>query len=81
MLLPAAVAASGEVLLVQVRANRVRAKQVPVPFYKRVKKYVEEVYEEAYLVQNLNQETALLIMEITKLRLRSGHYIETLAFL
>jgi aminomethyltransferase len=37
-LLPAAVAASGADVLVQVRANRVRAKQVPAPFYKRVKK-------------------------------------------
>jgi aminomethyltransferase len=37
-LLPAAVAASGDDVLVQVRANEVRAKQVPVPFYKRAKK-------------------------------------------
>ncbi len=37
-LVPAATAASGEDVLVQVRTNRVRAKQVPVPFYKRVKK-------------------------------------------
>jgi aminomethyltransferase len=37
-LVPAAVAASGADLLVQVRANRVRAKQVPTPFYKRTKK-------------------------------------------
>jgi aminomethyltransferase len=37
-LVPASVAASGEDLLVQVRANRVRAKQVPAPFYKRPKK-------------------------------------------
>jgi aminomethyltransferase len=37
-LLPAAVAAGGADVLVQVRANRVRAKQVPAPFYKRVKK-------------------------------------------
>jgi aminomethyltransferase len=37
-LLPAAVAASGADVLVQVRANRVRAKQVPAPFYKRAKK-------------------------------------------
>ena len=37
-LVPAAVAASGEDVLVQVRANRVRAKQVPMPFYKRAKK-------------------------------------------
>jgi aminomethyltransferase len=35
---PAAVAASKEDVLIQVRANRVRAKQVPAPFYKRVKK-------------------------------------------
>ncbi len=34
-LVPATVAASGEDVLVQVRANRVRAKQVPLPFYKR----------------------------------------------
>jgi aminomethyltransferase len=37
-LVPATVAASGEDVLVQVRANQVRAKQVPMPFYKRVKK-------------------------------------------
>jgi aminomethyltransferase len=37
-LLPVAVAASGADVLVQVRANRVRAKQVATPFYKRVKK-------------------------------------------
>jgi aminomethyltransferase len=37
-LVPAAVAASGEDVLVEVRGNRVRAKQVPAPFYKRVKK-------------------------------------------
>jgi aminomethyltransferase len=37
-LVPASVAASREDLLVQVRANRVRAKQVPAPFYKRPKK-------------------------------------------
>jgi aminomethyltransferase len=36
-LLPVAVAASGADVLVQVRANRVRAKQIPAPFYKRVK--------------------------------------------
>jgi aminomethyltransferase len=35
---PTAVAASGADVLVQVRANQVRAKQVPIPFYKRVKK-------------------------------------------
>jgi aminomethyltransferase len=34
-LVPAAVAASGEDVLVQVRANQVRAKQVPLPFYRR----------------------------------------------
>jgi aminomethyltransferase len=37
-LVPTAVAASGANVLVQVRANRVRAKQVGLPFYKRVKK-------------------------------------------
>jgi aminomethyltransferase len=37
-LVPAAVAASGADVLVQVRANRVRAKQIPAPFYKRAKK-------------------------------------------
>ena len=37
-LVPAAVAASGADVLVQVRTNRVRAKQVATPFYKRVKK-------------------------------------------
>jgi aminomethyltransferase len=37
-LLPAGVAAGGQDVLVQVRANRVRAKQVPAPFYKRAKK-------------------------------------------
>jgi aminomethyltransferase len=37
-LVPAEVAAGGADVLVQVRANRVRAKQVPVPFYKRPKK-------------------------------------------
>jgi aminomethyltransferase len=37
-LVPAEVAASGEDVLVQVRANQVRAKQVAVPFYKRAKK-------------------------------------------
>jgi aminomethyltransferase len=35
---PTAVAASGEDVLVQVRTNQVRAKQVPIPFYKRPKK-------------------------------------------
>jgi aminomethyltransferase len=37
-LVPASVAASGADVLVQVRANRVRAKQVGTPFYKRGKK-------------------------------------------
>jgi aminomethyltransferase len=37
-LVPTAVAASGEDVIVQCRANAVRAKQVPVPFYKRAKK-------------------------------------------
>ena len=37
-LVPAEVAASGSDVLVQVRANQVRAKQVPLPFYKRAKK-------------------------------------------
>jgi aminomethyltransferase len=35
---PTDVAASGSDVLVQVRANQVRAKQVPAPFYKRAKK-------------------------------------------
>jgi aminomethyltransferase len=35
---PAAIAESKEDVFVQVRANKVRAKQVPTPFYKRVKK-------------------------------------------
>jgi len=37
-LVPAAVAAGGADLLVDVRGNKVRAKQVPLPFYKRVRK-------------------------------------------
>ena len=37
-LVPAETAASGRDVLVQVRANQVRAKQVPLPFYKRSKK-------------------------------------------
>jgi aminomethyltransferase len=37
-LVPAEVASSGSDVLVQVRANQVRAKQVPLPFYKRAKK-------------------------------------------
>ena len=36
-LVPASVAASGADVLVQVRANQVRAKQVALPFYKRAK--------------------------------------------
>jgi aminomethyltransferase len=37
-LVPAAVADSGRDVLIDVRGNRVRAKQVPLPFYKRPKK-------------------------------------------
>ena len=37
-LVPAAVAASGTDVVVQCRANAVRAKQVPIPFYKRPRK-------------------------------------------
>ena len=37
-LVPAAVAASGVDVIVECRANKVRAKQVPLPFYKRPKK-------------------------------------------
>jgi aminomethyltransferase len=37
-LVPAAVAGSGSDVLVDVRGNRVRARQVPVPFYRRAKK-------------------------------------------
>ena len=37
-LVPAEVAASGADVIVQCRANHVRAKQVPLPFYKRAKK-------------------------------------------
>jgi aminomethyltransferase len=37
-LVPAEYAASGRDMLIQVRANQVRAKQVPLPFYKRPKK-------------------------------------------
>jgi aminomethyltransferase len=37
-LVPAELAASGRDVLVQVRANQVRAKQVPLPFYKRPRK-------------------------------------------
>jgi len=37
-LVPAGVAASGADVMVECRANKVRAKQVPLPFYKRPKK-------------------------------------------
>jgi aminomethyltransferase len=37
-LVPSATAARGTDVLVEVRGNRVRAKQVPIPFYKRPKK-------------------------------------------
>jgi aminomethyltransferase len=37
-LVPSATAASGADVLVECRGNRVRAKQVPLPFYKRAKK-------------------------------------------
>lgn len=37
-MLPVDVAAEGEDVLVEVRGNRVRARQVPLPFYKRPKK-------------------------------------------
>jgi aminomethyltransferase len=37
-LVPAGIADSGSDVLVDVRGNRVRAKQVPLPFYKRPKK-------------------------------------------
>ena len=37
-LVPSAIAESGADVLVDVRGNRVRAKQVPIPFYKRPKK-------------------------------------------
>ena len=37
-LVPAAVAASGSDVIVECRSNRVRARQVPIPFYKRPKK-------------------------------------------
>jgi aminomethyltransferase len=37
-LVPASVAASGVDVIVECRANKVRAKQVPLPFYKRPKK-------------------------------------------
>jgi len=37
-LVPAAVAESGEDVLIDVRGNKVRAKQAPLPFYKRAKK-------------------------------------------
>jgi aminomethyltransferase len=37
-LVPTATAVSGTDVLIEVRGNRVRAKQVPLPFYKRPKK-------------------------------------------
>jgi aminomethyltransferase len=37
-LVPATVAANGADVIVECRANKVRAKQVPIPFYKRGKK-------------------------------------------
>ena len=37
-LVPVSIAASGSDVLIDVRGNRVRAKQVPIPFYKRPKK-------------------------------------------
>jgi aminomethyltransferase len=37
-LVPAAVAAGGDDLLVEVRGNRVRARQTPLPFYRKTKK-------------------------------------------
>ena len=37
-LVPAEIAASGEDVMVEVRGNGVRAKQVPLPFYRRAKK-------------------------------------------
>jgi aminomethyltransferase len=37
-LVPAGTAASGTDVLIDVRGNRVRAKQVPLPFYKRPRK-------------------------------------------
>jgi aminomethyltransferase len=37
-LVPTAVAASGTDVIVQCRANSVRAKQVPIPFYKRARR-------------------------------------------
>ncbi len=37
-LVPASVAASGSDVIVECRGNKVRAKQVPIPFYKRAKK-------------------------------------------
>ena len=37
-LVPTEVAASGADVIVQCRANQVKAKQVPIPFYKRPKK-------------------------------------------
>ncbi len=43
-LVPASVAASGADVIVECRANRVRAKQVPLPFYKRAKKQGNSLY-------------------------------------
>ncbi len=43
-LVPASVAASGADVIVECRANRVRAKQVPLPFYKRAKKWGDSLY-------------------------------------
>jgi aminomethyltransferase len=37
-LVPAEVAASGADVLIDVRGNRVRARQTPLPFYKRPRK-------------------------------------------
>jgi aminomethyltransferase len=37
-LVPASIAASGEDVLIDVRGNRVRAKQIPLPFYRRPRK-------------------------------------------
>jgi aminomethyltransferase len=36
-LVPSSIAASGEDVLIDVRGNRVRAKQIPLPFYRRAK--------------------------------------------
>jgi aminomethyltransferase len=42
-LVPSDVAASGADVVVQVRANQVRAKQVPIPFYKRARNELRQV--------------------------------------